>query len=47
MHGIRDRGSMNDVIIGSSPFVITMFVMIVILIYFPQVALYLPENFCC
>ncbi len=45
VHGIRDRGTMNDVIIGASPFVVTLFVMIVILVLFPQVALFLPEMF--
>jgi TRAP-type C4-dicarboxylate transport system permease large subunit len=45
VHGIRKGGSMNDVIIGSLPFVATMFLMIVILIYFPQLALYLPTTF--
>ena len=36
---------MNDVIVGASPFVITMFVMIVFLVLFPQIALFLPEMF--
>ena len=45
VHGVRDGGTMSDVIIGSSPFVITMFVMIVILVLFPNVALFLPELF--
>ena len=46
VQGIRERGGpMNDVIIGAAPFVITMFVMVVILIYFPQIALFLPETF--
>lgn len=45
VQGIRDGGSMNDVIIGTAPFVITMFVMVVILVYFPQIALFLPEMF--
>ena len=45
VHGIRKSGSMNDVIVGASPFVITMFVMIVLLVYFPVIALFLPETF--
>ena len=45
VHGIRKGGSMNDVIIGAAPFVFTLFVMIVILIYFPDIALFLPETF--
>ena len=45
VHGIRKGGSMNDVIVGASPFVITMFVMIVVLVYFPDIALFLPKTF--
>lgn len=45
VHGVRDGGTMNDVIIGASPFVITMFVMIGILVQFPSIALFLPELF--
>ena len=45
VHGVRDHGTMNDVIIGASPFVITMFVMIGILVLFPDIALFLPELF--
>ncbi|MCH9675962.1 MAG: TRAP transporter large permease subunit, partial [Gammaproteobacteria bacterium] len=45
VHGVRRGGSMNDVIVGASPFVLTMFVMVVILVYFPQLALFLPEMF--
>ncbi|MEC9151554.1 MAG: TRAP transporter large permease [Pseudomonadota bacterium] len=45
VHGVRDHGTMNDVIIGASPFVITMFVMIGILVLFPNIALFLPEMF--
>jgi tripartite ATP-independent transporter DctM subunit len=45
VHGVRDGGTMNDVIIGASPFVITMFVMIGLLVMFPQIALFLPQMF--
>ncbi len=45
VHGVRDHGTMNDVIIGASPFVITMFIMIGILVLFPDIALFLPELF--
>lgn len=45
VHGVRDGGTMNDVIVGASPFVITMFVMIVLLVLFPQIALFLPQMF--
>ncbi|HSF62961.1 MAG TPA: TRAP transporter large permease subunit, partial [Paracoccaceae bacterium] len=42
IQGIRGRGSMNDVIIGSLPFVAAMLLMIVLLLAFPQIALWLP-----
>lgn len=45
VQGVRGRGSMNDVMIGSLPFVITMFVMIALLLIFPQIALFLPGLF--
>ncbi|MCB1740131.1 MAG: TRAP transporter large permease, partial [Gammaproteobacteria bacterium] len=45
VHGVRNGGSMNDVIIGTLPFVMTMFVMIVLLVLFPDIALFLPELF--
>ncbi len=45
VQSIRERGGpMNDVIIGAAPFVVTLFVMVVILVYFPQIALFLPET---
>lgn len=45
IQGVRGRGPMNDVIIGSLPFVIAMLLMIVALIAWPQIALWLPQNF--
>jgi len=45
VQGVRGRGSMNDVMIGSLPFVITMFVMVALLMAFPQIALFLPGLF--
>lgn len=43
VQGIRKGGPVNDVIIGAIPFVIAMFVMIALLVAFPQIALLLPE----
>ena len=43
VQGIRKGGSVNDVIIGAIPFVITMFVMIALLVAIPDIALYLPN----
>ncbi len=45
VQGIRPRGGMNDVIFGALPFVFMMFLMVAILIAFPQVALWLPSVF--
>ncbi len=44
VQGVRGRGSMNDVILGSLPFVITMFVMIVLLMLYPGIAMWLPRQ---
>jgi C4-dicarboxylate transporter DctM subunit len=43
VQGLRRRGRIDDVIIGASPFVITMMVMVVILSIWPQLALWLPR----
>ena len=43
VHGVRGRGQLHDVMIGASPFVIALLVMIVLLIVFPQIALFVPE----
>ncbi len=46
VQGIRTSGgSMNDVIVGTLPFVLTMFVMIALLVAFPNIALWLPQMF--
>jgi TRAP-type C4-dicarboxylate transport system permease large subunit len=43
VQGLRKRGKIDDVIIGSAPFVVTMVVMIVILSLWPDLALRLPR----
>ena len=43
VQGIRREGSLNQVIIGALPFVITMLVMIAVLIAFPDLAMWLPN----
>ena len=43
VQGIRTRGALNDVIAGTLPFVGTMFVMLALLMLFPQIALWLPS----
>jgi len=45
VQGVRKRGEIRDVIIGSLPFVITTIAMIAVLIFFPEVALWLPDKF--
>jgi tripartite ATP-independent transporter DctM subunit len=43
VQGLRTRGRIDDVIIGSAPFVITMLVMIATLSRWPDLALWLPR----
>ena len=43
VQGLRKRGRIDDVIIGASPFVITMLLMIVVLSVWPRIALWLPR----
>lgn len=43
VQGIRGHGSLNDVIVGATPFVVAMFFMVVLLVAFPQLALYIPS----
>jgi tripartite ATP-independent transporter DctM subunit len=42
VQNLRKHGSMNDVIVGSLPFVLALFVMLGLLALFPQLALWLP-----
>ena len=43
VQGLRQRGKIDDVIIGASPFVVTMIVMIAALWLWPSLALWLPQ----
>jgi TRAP-type C4-dicarboxylate transport system permease large subunit len=43
VQGLRRGGKIDDVIIGASPFVVTMLVMIVVLWIWPSLALWLPR----
>jgi C4-dicarboxylate transporter DctM subunit len=43
VQGMRGRGSINDVIRGSIPFVGAMIVLIALLMAWPDVALWLPR----
>jgi C4-dicarboxylate transporter DctM subunit len=44
VQGLRKRGRIDDVIIGASPFVLTMLLMIVLLSIWPMTALWLPQR---
>ena len=44
VQGLRKRGRIDDVIIGASPFVLTMILMIVFLSIWPMIALWLPQR---
>ena len=43
VQGVRAGGSLNDIMIGATPFVLAMFAMFAIMIAFPEVALWLPR----
>ena len=43
VQGIRGRGTLNDVVIGAIPYVVVMFLMIGLLVLFPDIALMLPR----
>ena len=43
VQGLRKRGRIDDVIIGASPSVVTMLLMIAILSVWPRIALWLPS----
>src|SRR6476469_6816749 len=43
VQGLRKRGKIDDVIIGASPFVITMLLMLIVLSIWPRIALWLPQ----
>jgi C4-dicarboxylate transporter DctM subunit len=43
VQSLRRGGDVNDVFIGSSPFMLTLCLMIVLLVLFPSIALIVPE----
>ncbi len=43
VQGVRGRGQLHDVMIGAAPFVVSLMIMIVLLIAFPEIALFVPE----
>jgi TRAP-type C4-dicarboxylate transport system permease large subunit len=44
VQGVRTRGPIRDVMIGSAPFVVALLIMIAALIMWPEVALWLPQK---
>jgi TRAP-type C4-dicarboxylate transport system permease large subunit len=45
VQGVRtDGGSVADVIIGAVPFVVVLILFTILMIYFPQIALWLPGQ---
>lgn len=45
VQSLRKSGSMNAVIIGSLPFVFAMFVLLLLLALFPNIAMWMPNTF--
>ena len=45
IHGIRGRGTLSDVEIGSAPFVITLLVMIALICVYPDIVMWAPRVF--
>ncbi len=45
VQNLRRGGSLNDVIVGTAPFVVALFVMILLLSLVPDIALWLPRQF--
>jgi len=43
VQGIRERGNLNDVIVGTAPFILTLFLMIALIIAFPGIVMWLPN----
>lgn len=45
VQSVRDGGKLKDVVLGTMPFLCTMLVMVIVLILFPDIALWLPNAF--
>jgi TRAP-type C4-dicarboxylate transport system permease large subunit len=43
VQGVRGRGSINDVIVGVLPFIASLFLMIGLIVVFPEIVLWLPR----
>ncbi len=45
VQNLRRSGSMNDVMVGAAPFVVALFILLLLLALFPELALWLPGVF--
>lgn len=45
IQGVRQSGAIGDVILGALPFLVALVAMIVLLLVFPQIALWMPDTF--
>ncbi len=45
IQGVRGSGNVNDVIIGSLPFVVALIIMMVLMVFYPEIVLFLPEMY--
>jgi len=43
VQGVRRRGSIHDVMVGVLPFIVSLFIMILLVIIFPDIVLWLPQ----
>jgi tripartite ATP-independent transporter DctM subunit len=44
VQGVRREGSINEVIVGTLPFLFMMILLVALLVYFPELALWLPNK---
>jgi C4-dicarboxylate transporter, DctM subunit len=45
IHGLRGRGTLSDVEIGSAPFVIALLVIIALICAYPEIVMWAPRVF--
>ncbi|MBI4184991.1 MAG: TRAP transporter large permease [Proteobacteria bacterium] len=43
VQGVRGRGQLHDIMLGAAPFVVTLVIMIVLIVIYPDIALWLPR----
>ena len=43
IQGVREHGAISDVMIGVLPYVVTMFLFIVLISIFPEIVLFMPR----